>query len=273
MEHAMSDKISEGLETLERARKGQPVPSAKGSPISVKALQAMARDTQRARRRLKERINAVKIHMEKWKAQREKLLASLPADKVAELIAAEWPQERDNAIEKHVQDIIKFRVTIHIAAKSLDATARIFRDSVAYLDVNTLGSGRRSVLDRQLEGAGPARLADAFLTADALGDSDMYAAANAKLGNLSKADKELVATRVNTRSIADSLVGDQLKAAVGAVAAIQFFDEEARFDADEMVGKPHAMNAKIELGSRQLVAERDGPEYLKDEEPTEPNSY
>jgi hypothetical protein len=203
----------------------------------------------------------------------EKLLASLPPDKVAELIAAEWPQERDQAIDKHVQDIIKFRGTIHIAAKSLDATARIFRDAISYIDVNSLGSGKRSVFDRQLEGAGPARLADAFLTADALGDHDLYAAANAKLGNLSKSDKELVATRVNTRSIADSLVGDQLKQAVGAVAAIQFFDEEARFDADEMVGNKHAMNAKIELGSRQLLAERDGPEYLRDEEPTEPNSY
>jgi hypothetical protein len=68
---------------------------------------------------------------------------------------------------------------------------------VVYLDTTTLGAGKRSVYDRQLEGTGhPARIADAFLKADATGDADLYAAAHAKFGMLSKADKDAVGTRI-----------------------------------------------------------------------------
>src|SRR5690242_12287487 len=139
----MSDKITEGLEAHEAARKGQPIKTAKGSPLAVKDLVASARGAQRSRRRLKERLVAIKAHMTKWRADREKALANVPEKTRLEVIAAEEPIERDKAIEKHVEDIVKFRSTIHLAEQSIAPVERIFADSVAYLDVNTLGSDKR----------------------------------------------------------------------------------------------------------------------------------
>ena len=268
----MSDLITEGLEARQRAS-SQPKPtpiSAKGAPINVAALKTVARKVQLARIQHRNLSNAANNHMAKWREQREAALAAVPAKQRAELIAAEEPGERAKALSMYKDERAKHLDTIAASAASVRATTRIFRDSVAYLDVQTLGNGKRSVYDRQLEGAGPARIADALLLAEVNGDAELYAAAHGKLGRLSKAEKESVASRVDARRIADSLVAADLREAAGCLAAIEYHAADVARESDMLIGKTPSSDTKIHNGSLRILAEQAGAKDYLDLDYQEP---
>jgi hypothetical protein len=263
------DLLDKGLESRERARTGKPAAaSAKGAPISMKALHEAARSVQLSRRRAKEYATAVNKHLDHWRQQREKALASLPAKVREEAIAAEERDEREKALAIYRDDRAKVLDRIKTTAASVKMTARLFRDPVAYLDTTTLGNGKRSVYDRQLEGAGSARLAHAMLRADATGDADLYAAAHAKYGSLSKAEKEAIASRIDVHAVATNLVGDDLYIVEACHSAIEYHAAEAEREDDLLNGRQRPGNDKIHIGALAHIAQRYGDTYLDlDKEP------
>ncbi len=143
-------------------------------------------------------------------------------------------------------------------------------NSIVHIDATTLGSGKRSVYDRQLSNAGAAALADAMLLAAARGDRDLFAAANARAGTLPKGQKDMLGARIDVRATADLLAGDDLAEAAGVSAALFYFATEASFESAKLEGRETNAQDRVSVGLARREVEALAPDLLKEPDPTDP---